>query len=81
MIKKFIIGKLPIEVKALRKVYDWNLKNLKYVMKKFKMNEGVLVYLGTEFEEVNWIKVVPFFDICYNPQILGKQDPTSTANY
>ncbi|MGC8911876.1 MAG: ATP-binding protein [Nitrososphaeria archaeon] len=77
----FIIGKLPIEVKALRKVYDWNLKNLKYVMKKFKMNEGVLVYLGTEFEEVNWIKVVPFFDICYNPQILGKQDPTSTANY
>ncbi|MEM0053460.1 MAG: ATP-binding protein [Nitrososphaeria archaeon] len=68
----FMIGKVPVEVKASRKIYDWDLKNLKYIMKKFSMKEGVLAYLGNDFEEVDGIKIIPLFDLCYNIRLSFK---------
>ncbi len=65
----FIVGRLPIEVKAGRKVYDWDLKNLKYVIKKFDMKEGILIYLGNEFGQVDEIKIIPLFDLCYKAKL------------
>ena len=69
----FMLGKIPVEVKAGRKVYDWDLKNLKYFMRRFNVSEGVLIYHGNEFEEADGIKIVPLFDFCYTTQRFFRQ--------
>lgn len=68
-----MVGKIPVEVKAGRKVYDWDLKNLKYFMRRFNVSEGVLIYHGNEFEEADGIKIVPLFDFCYTTQRFFRQ--------
>ena len=56
---------LPIEAKAKSKLERIDLKPIEYLMKKFKINEGIIVYLGENKKIEKKIKAINFLDFLY----------------
>jgi predicted AAA+ superfamily ATPase len=55
---------LPLEVKAKFELKKEDLKNIDYLMKKYKIKRGVVVYMG-ETKEFERIKALNFLDFLY----------------
>jgi predicted AAA+ superfamily ATPase len=56
---------LPIEIKAKEELEKNDFKNIKYLMKKFKVKSGIVIYLGETKRLENGIIAINFLDFLY----------------